>query len=67
MILKQKEMQCPVCKLGTTKTGKSTLTVDIKGHLFFLRMYLTVFAVIVVKYIFLQPYPGKFIKLPLNR
>jgi YgiT-type zinc finger domain-containing protein len=30
-------MKCPVCKLGTTKTGKSTVTVDIKGHLFFFK------------------------------
>lgn len=30
-------MQCPVCKLGKTKPGKSTLTVDIKGHLFFFK------------------------------
>ena len=30
-------MKCPICKLGTTKTGKSTLTVDIKGHLFFFK------------------------------
>jgi YgiT-type zinc finger domain-containing protein len=37
--LKQKrdKMKCPVCKLGTTKIGKSTLTVDIKGHLFFFK------------------------------
>jgi len=30
-------MQCPVCKLGRTKTGKSTLTIDMKGHLFFFK------------------------------
>jgi len=30
-------MHCPICKLGETKNGKSTLTVDIKGHLFFFK------------------------------
>jgi YgiT-type zinc finger domain-containing protein len=30
-------MKCPVCKLGTTKAGKSTVTVDMKGHLFFFK------------------------------
>jgi len=30
-------MKCPVCKNGSTRVGKSTLTIDIKGHLFFFK------------------------------
>jgi YgiT-type zinc finger domain-containing protein len=30
-------MKCPICKLGSSKVGKSALTIDIKGHLFFFK------------------------------
>jgi len=30
-------MKYPACKLETTKTGKSTVTAYIKGHLFFFK------------------------------